>query len=56
MKWYGVMPAITTCFDEDLHVDHNFMTRHVEWLLGNGCAGIIALGSLGEAATLTVAE
>jgi 4-hydroxy-tetrahydrodipicolinate synthase len=56
MKWYGVMPAITTCFDENLHVDHNFMTRHVEWLLGNGCTGIIALGSLGEAATLAVAE
>jgi dihydrodipicolinate synthase/N-acetylneuraminate lyase len=56
MKWYGVMPAITTGFDEKLHVDHSFMTRHVEWLLGNGCTGIIALGSLGEAATLTVAE
>jgi 4-hydroxy-tetrahydrodipicolinate synthase len=56
MKWYGVMPAITTGFDENLHVDHNFMTRHVEWLFGNGCAGIIALGSLGEAATLTFAE
>jgi 4-hydroxy-tetrahydrodipicolinate synthase len=56
MKWYGVMPAITTCFDEHLHVDHGFMTRHVQWLLANGCAGIITLGSLGEAATLTLAE
>lgn len=56
MKWYGVMPAITTCFDENLHVDHGFATRHVQWLLGNGCTGIIALGSLGEAATLTFAE
>jgi 1-pyrroline-4-hydroxy-2-carboxylate deaminase len=56
MKWYGVMPAITTCFDENLRVDHGFATRHVQWLLGNGCTGIIALGSLGEAATLTFAE
>ena len=56
MKWYGVMPAMTTCFDEDLKVDHAFMTRHVQWLLGNGCTGIISLGSLGEAATLTFAE
>ncbi|MGA7351543.1 MAG: dihydrodipicolinate synthase family protein [Acidobacteriaceae bacterium] len=56
MKWYGVMPAITTCFDEHLHVDHGFMTRHAQWLLGNGCTGIITLGSLGEAATLTPAE
>ena len=56
MKWYGVMPAITTCFDEHLHVDHGFTTRHVQWLLANGCTGIITLGSLGEAATLTLAE
>lgn len=56
MKWYGVMPAITTCFDEKLQVDHGFATRHVQWLLGNGCTGIVALGSLGEAATLTFAE
>jgi 1-pyrroline-4-hydroxy-2-carboxylate deaminase len=56
MKWQGVMPAMTTAFDEGLQVDHGFATRHVEWLLGNGCTGIIALGSLGEAATLTFAE
>jgi 1-pyrroline-4-hydroxy-2-carboxylate deaminase len=56
MKWYGVMPAMTTCFDERLQVDHAFATRHVQWLLSNGCTGIIALGSLGEAATLTFAE
>lgn len=56
MNWYGVMPAITTCFDEDLCVNHAFMTRHVQWLLDNGCTGIIALGSLGEAATLTFGE
>jgi 1-pyrroline-4-hydroxy-2-carboxylate deaminase len=37
-------------------VDHSFGARHVQWLLANGCTGIIALGSLGEAATLTFAE
>lgn len=56
MKWHGVMPALTTCFDEQLGIDHVFMTRHVNWLLDNGCTGIISLGSLGEAATLTFAE
>lgn len=56
MKWHGVMPAITTAFDEKLKVDHAFGKRHVEWLLANGCTGIIALGSLGEAATLSFAE
>lgn len=56
MKWYGVMPAITTCFDAELRVDHGFMTRHARWMLANGCTGIVALGSLGEAATLAAAE
>jgi 1-pyrroline-4-hydroxy-2-carboxylate deaminase len=56
MKWHGVMPAMTTCFDEQLKVDHALMTRHAEWLLENGCTGIISLGSLGEAATLTFEE
>lgn len=52
MNWKGVMPAITTCFNEDLTVDHGFVARHCAWLLGNGCAGIVALGSLGEGSTL----
>ena len=56
MKWKGVMPAITTCFNEDLSVDHGFMTDHCRWLLDNGCTGIVALGSLGEGATLSFEE
>jgi 4-hydroxy-tetrahydrodipicolinate synthase len=56
MNWRGVMPAITTCFNQDLSVDHGFMTQHCRWLLDNGCAGIVALGSLGEGATLLFAE
>jgi 1-pyrroline-4-hydroxy-2-carboxylate deaminase len=56
MHWSGVMPAITTPFDESLHVDHDFMARHASWLLDSGCTGIVALGSLGEATTLAFDE
>ena len=56
MNWKGVMPAITTSFTEDLHIDHIFMATHCKWLLENGCAGIVALGSLGEGATLSLEE
>lgn len=56
MNWKGVMPAITTCFHDDLSVDHAFMGKHCRWLLENGCAGIVALGSLGEGATLVFDE
>lgn len=54
--WKGVLPAITTPFDEKLAVDHAFLTRHVQWLVENGCVGLVALGSLGEGATLTFDE
>jgi dihydrodipicolinate synthase/N-acetylneuraminate lyase len=56
MNWQGVMPAMTTCFDEQFNIDHAFMARHGRWLLDNGCTGLIMLGSLGEAATLSLAE
>src|SRR5215471_407437 len=56
MNWKGVMPAITTCFNQDLSVDHSFVAEHCCWLLDNGCTGIVALGSLGEGATLSFDE
>jgi 4-hydroxy-tetrahydrodipicolinate synthase len=56
MNWKGVMPAITTCFNNDLSIDHAFMVKHCRFLLDNGCTGIVALGSLGEGATLMYDE
>jgi 4-hydroxy-tetrahydrodipicolinate synthase len=56
MNWKGVLPAITTGFNSDLSVDHGFMEKHCRWLLDNGCTGIVALGSLGEGATLSFDE
>jgi 1-pyrroline-4-hydroxy-2-carboxylate deaminase len=56
MNWSGVIPAITTPFNEDLTIDHSFLARHCRWLVENGCTGVVALGSLGEGATLTFDE
>lgn len=56
MTWKGVMPATTTCFNEDLSIDHGFVTKHCQWLVDNGCTGIVTPGSLGEGATLTYEE
>ena len=56
MKWAGVISAITTAFKPDYSVDHAFLARHAKWQLDNGVDGIVALGSLGEAATLTFEE
>ncbi len=54
--WRGVFPAITTPFGPDGAVDHEFLAGHVRRLLASGCRGLVPLGSLGEAATLTAAE
>lgn len=56
MNWRGVMPAITTPFDEHLKIDHAFTAKHCQWLVDNGCTGIVTPGSLGESATLAVEE
>ncbi len=56
IKWAGVMPATTTAFDNNLKVDHAFVARHANWLVDNGCTGIVTPGSLGESATLSVSE
>jgi 1-pyrroline-4-hydroxy-2-carboxylate deaminase len=56
MNWKGVMPAITTSFNQDLTVDHGYVGEHCRWMIENGCSGIVALGSLGEGATLSYDE
>jgi len=56
MNWKGVMPAVTTCFDTNYQVDHEFLGKHYRWLLENGCSGIVLLGSLGEGSTLSFEE
>ncbi|MFC5434950.1 dihydrodipicolinate synthase family protein [Rhodanobacter umsongensis] len=54
--WHGVIPAITTPFTGDGQVDHDFLAQHARKLLDAGCTGIVPLGSLGEAATLSFDE
>jgi dihydrodipicolinate synthase/N-acetylneuraminate lyase len=39
MIWSGVMPALTTPFDEAMKVEHGFLAQHAAWQLGNGCTG-----------------
>jgi len=54
--WNGVIPAITTAFKPDGTVDHAFLAKHAGLMMDAGCTGVVPLGSLGETATLTVAE
>jgi len=52
----GVLPAITTPFNDDMTVDHAYLARHAAWMIDQGCRGVIPLGSLGESATLEFHE
>ena len=54
--WRGVIPAITTPFGADGQIDHAFLAEHARKLIDAGCTGIVPLGSLGEAATLSFDE
>ena len=56
MLWKGVIPAITTNLKADLSVDHAALAAHCRWMVDSGCTGIVACGSLGEAATLSFDE
>jgi len=56
MQWTGVISAITTPFQPDYGVDHAFLAKHARWQIENGVDGIVAPGSLGESATLSVDE
>lgn len=56
LQWTGVIPAMTTPFKPDFTVDHVFLAHHAKWMIKNGCTGVVALGSLGESATLDPEE
>ena len=54
--WIGVMPAITTPFDDEGAIDLGFMRKHARQMIEAGCTGMVTPGSLGEGGTLTPEE
>jgi dihydrodipicolinate synthase/N-acetylneuraminate lyase len=56
IEWQGVFPALTTKFTASGAIDWEAMARHLEFQLDGGVHGLIILGSLGENATLSMAE
>ena len=56
MKWKGVMPAITTKFNEKDELDLSLFNKNLNFQLKSGVDAIVLAGSLGEASTLTQDE
>jgi 4-hydroxy-tetrahydrodipicolinate synthase len=52
----GVWAAALTPLNEDLSPDIPALVRHCRWLLANGCDGLAALGTTGEANSFSLAE
>ena len=48
--------AIATPFDANNRVDLTAMTAHANWLLAEGCDGLVVFGTTGEAVSLTKEE
>ncbi|WP_085905806.1 dihydrodipicolinate synthase family protein [Kiloniella majae] len=54
--WKGVIPAVTTKFDENDNLDHAEMKRCFDYQMDAGCDGLIVAGSLGEGSMLSKEE
>ncbi|KKJ78665.1 dihydrodipicolinate synthase [Kiloniella litopenaei] len=54
--WKGVIPAVTTKFDENDNLDHTEMKRCFDYQMDAGCDGLIVAGSLGEGSMLSKEE
>jgi 4-hydroxy-tetrahydrodipicolinate synthase len=55
-EWKGVMPALTTKFDETDSLDLDLFDKNVRAQLDAGVSGLILGGTLGEASTLEPME
>ena len=51
MQWKGVMPAVTTKFNDDLSLDFKLIEKNTEARISAGVNVIILAGSLGEVST-----
>ncbi len=56
ISWKGVMPAVTTKFTSDDHLDLDTFILNINAQVKAGVHGIVLGGSLGEASTLTTEE
>jgi 4-hydroxy-tetrahydrodipicolinate synthase len=56
VEWKGVMPAVTTKFNDDDTLDLNMFAKNINAQIDAGVHGIVLGGSLGEASTLLAKE
>lgn len=52
----GVWAASITPIGQKNQIDNTLFFRHINWLLNNGCHGVVIFGTTGEAASFSVKE
>jgi 4-hydroxy-tetrahydrodipicolinate synthase len=56
MRFEGVVPALLTPFDEGGRVDAAALAATTDWLIEEGCTGLVGTGTMGEAQSLSASE
>lgn len=56
MGFHGIIPAVTTPFGADGHIDTEALARNVEFVLDGGVHGIVGAGTMGESGALSRSE
>jgi dihydrodipicolinate synthase/N-acetylneuraminate lyase len=56
VRFTGILPAVTTPFDDAGAVDHDALGANVRALLDAGVNGVVGAGTMGEAGSMTAAE
>jgi 4-hydroxy-tetrahydrodipicolinate synthase len=52
----GVLVPLLTPFNDDMTVATDLFVAHAQWLLGQGCAGLVPFGTTGEALSVGIDE
>lgn len=55
-QFAGIIPAVMTPFRAEGSIDHGALASLVEWLLGHGVHGVVAIGTMGEYRSLSDEE
>ncbi len=52
----GVLAPALTPFDQNLRLDTEKLVAHCQWLLAQGCTGLVPFGTTSEASSLAISE
>ncbi|RPG99199.1 MAG: dihydrodipicolinate synthase family protein [Candidatus Pelagibacter sp. TMED118] len=55
-KIQGIYAASLTIFSDDLSINEDKTIRHADFLIDNGCHGVVILGSTGQSQLISISE